>query len=76
MSGSHTPRDIYTVVPMLWLVFVLSFDRGFAARVAGHLYAQPLTWRMPGAGTILLTACAWLLVPASGASAAVPQATL
>src|ERR1700754_5037118 len=27
-------------------------------------------------GTILLTACAWLLVPASGASAAVPQATL
>ncbi|MBL6853120.1 MAG: acyltransferase [Alphaproteobacteria bacterium] len=29
---SHTPRDIYTVLPMLWLVYVLSFDRGFAAR--------------------------------------------
>ena len=29
---SHTPRDIYTVVPMLALVYVLAFDRGFAAR--------------------------------------------
>ena len=27
---SHNPRDIYTVVPMLWLVFVLSF--GVVAR--------------------------------------------
>ena len=27
---SHTPRDIYTVVPMLSLVYALSFDRGFA----------------------------------------------
>jgi hypothetical protein len=29
---SHSPRDIYTVVPMLALVYVLAFDRGFAAR--------------------------------------------
>ena len=29
---SHTPQDIFTVVPMFWLVYVLAFDRGFAAR--------------------------------------------
>ena len=29
---SHTPRDIYTVVPMFWLIYALSFDRGFVAR--------------------------------------------
>jgi peptidoglycan/LPS O-acetylase OafA/YrhL len=29
---SHTNRDIYTVLPMLALVYALSFDRGFAAR--------------------------------------------
>jgi peptidoglycan/LPS O-acetylase OafA/YrhL len=29
---SHTTQDIYTVVPMFWLVYVLAFDRGFAAR--------------------------------------------
>jgi len=30
---SHTSRDIYTVIPMLALVYALSFDRGFAARL-------------------------------------------
>jgi outer membrane protein assembly factor BamB len=30
-------------------------DTGFAARVAGHLYAQPLVWRA-GSNTMLLTA--------------------
>lgn len=29
---SHNPRDIWSVLPMLWLVYALSFDRGFAAR--------------------------------------------
>lgn len=29
---SHTPRDIYSVLPVLALVYVLAFDRGFAAR--------------------------------------------
>src|SRR5215470_15768292 len=29
---------------------------GFAARVAGRLYAQPLAWRAPGSNTMLLTA--------------------
>ncbi len=30
---SHTTRDFYSVAPMLWLVFALSFDRGFLARL-------------------------------------------
>ncbi|HLY04600.1 MAG TPA: acyltransferase [Rhizomicrobium sp.] len=29
---SHTPRDIYTALAVIALVFVLSFDRGFLAR--------------------------------------------
>ena len=29
---SHAPQDIYTVLPMLALVYALSFDRGFVAR--------------------------------------------
>ena len=29
---SHSPRDIYSVLPMMALVYALSFDRGFAAR--------------------------------------------
>jgi peptidoglycan/LPS O-acetylase OafA/YrhL len=29
---SHTPRDIYVVMPMMALVYALSFDRGFLAR--------------------------------------------
>jgi len=29
---SHSPRDFYSVAPMLWLVYALSFDRGFLAR--------------------------------------------
>jgi hypothetical protein len=31
-------------------------DRGFDARVSGHLYAQPLTWRASAASAVLLTA--------------------
>jgi hypothetical protein len=31
-------------------------DARFAARVAGHLYAQPLAWRAPRANTMLITA--------------------
>src|ERR1700726_1720096 len=31
-------------------------DTRFAARVAGHLYAQPLAWRAPGSNTMLITA--------------------
>lgn len=34
----------------------LRLDARFAARVAGHLYAQPLTWRAPGANTMIITA--------------------
>ncbi|MBV9420210.1 MAG: acyltransferase, partial [Alphaproteobacteria bacterium] len=39
---SHNPRDIYTVVPMLFLVYVLSFDRGFAARALHGRVLQKL----------------------------------
>src|SRR5262249_42929921 len=51
-------RSGHFVVPALtWQkARTLRLDAGFAARVAGHLYAQPLTWRTPGAGTIVLTA--------------------
>src|ERR1700736_1831736 len=31
-------------------------DASFAARVAGHLYAQPLAWRAAGSSTMLITA--------------------
>jgi peptidoglycan/LPS O-acetylase OafA/YrhL len=36
---SHTPRDIYTALAVIALVFVLSFDRGFLARA---LTVRPL----------------------------------
>ena len=51
-------RSGHFVVPALtWeKARTLRLDPAFAARVAGHLYAQPLTWRTPGAGTIVLTA--------------------
>jgi peptidoglycan/LPS O-acetylase OafA/YrhL len=34
---SHTPRDIYTVLPMLALIYVLAFDRGFLAKALNFL---------------------------------------
>src|SRR5262249_45389185 len=50
-------RSGHFVVPALtWeKARALHPDRGFAARVAGHLYAQPLVWRGAN-GTIVLTA--------------------
>jgi hypothetical protein len=54
-------RSGHFVVPSLtWdKARALRLDSGFAARVAGHLYAQPLIWRAPGASTaMLLTASA------------------
>jgi hypothetical protein len=32
----------------------LRLDRGFSAAVSGHLYAQPLTWRAPGASSAMV----------------------
>ncbi|HEY2886404.1 MAG TPA: acyltransferase, partial [Rhizomicrobium sp.] len=54
---SHTPRDIYTVVPMLALVYVLSFDRGFAAR---FLQTRPLTKLGEWSYAIYMGQTAWL----------------
>lgn len=54
---SHTPRDIYTVVPMLALVYVLAFDRGFAARI---LQTRPLTKLGEWSYAIYMGQTAWL----------------
>jgi PQQ enzyme repeat len=32
----------------------MRLDAGFAPQVAGHLYAQPLVWRVPGSDTVML----------------------
>jgi peptidoglycan/LPS O-acetylase OafA/YrhL len=54
---SHTPRDIYTVVPMLWLVYALSFDRGFVAR---FLQTKPLMKLGEWSFAIYIGQTAWL----------------
>ena len=54
---SHTPRDIYTVVPMLALVYVLAFDRGFAAR---FLQTRALTKLGEWSYAIYMGQTAWL----------------
>jgi peptidoglycan/LPS O-acetylase OafA/YrhL len=54
---SHTPRDIYTVVPMLALVYVLAFDRGFAAR---FLQTRPLAKLGEWSYAIYMGQTAWL----------------
>jgi outer membrane protein assembly factor BamB len=49
-------RSGHFVVPGLgWeRARALHLDRGFDARVAGHLYAQPLYWRAPGANAAMV----------------------
>jgi peptidoglycan/LPS O-acetylase OafA/YrhL len=54
---SHSPRDIYTVVPMLALVYVLAFDRGFAAR---FLQTRVLTRLGEWSYAIYMGQTAWL----------------
>jgi peptidoglycan/LPS O-acetylase OafA/YrhL len=54
---SHTPRDIYTVVPMFWLVYVLAFDRGFAAR---FMQTRTLTKLGEWSYAIYMGQTAWL----------------
>ena len=54
---SHTPRDIYTVLPMLALVYVLAFDRGFAAR---FLQTRTLTKLGEWSYAIYMGQTAWL----------------
>ena len=52
----HADRSGNFVVPGLTWARArgLRFDRGFAPRIAGHLYAQPLYWRPPGAASGVL----------------------
>ncbi|HXC54710.1 MAG TPA: acyltransferase [Rhizomicrobium sp.] len=54
---SHTPRDIYTVVPMLALVYALSFDRGFVAR---FLHSRTLQKLGEWSFAIYIGQTAWL----------------
>lgn len=54
---SHTPRDIYTVLPMLALIYVLAFDRGFAAR---FLQTKTLTKLGEWSYAIYMGQTAWL----------------
>jgi peptidoglycan/LPS O-acetylase OafA/YrhL len=54
---SHNPRDIYTVLPMLALVYALSFDRGFAARA---LQTRPLLKLGEWSYAIYIGQTAWL----------------
>ena len=51
-----TGRSGNFVVPALTFdkARALHLDSSFDARVAGHLYAQPLYWRAPGANTAML----------------------
>jgi peptidoglycan/LPS O-acetylase OafA/YrhL len=54
---SHTPRDICTVLPMLALIYVLAFDRGFAAR---FLQTKSLTKLGEWSYAIYMGQTAWL----------------
>jgi peptidoglycan/LPS O-acetylase OafA/YrhL len=70
---SHTPRDIYTVVPTLWLVYALSFDRGFAARA---LQTKPLLKLGEWSYAIYIGQTAWLQLIRFFESAYPPDDTL
>lgn len=54
---SHTARDIYSVMPMLALVYTLSFDRGFAAR---FFQSRPLLRLGEWSYAIYIGQTAWL----------------
>ncbi len=70
---SHNPRDIVTVVPMLWLVYVLSFDRGFVARFLQIDFLQKLgEWSF----AIYIGQTAWLQLIRFVESAYPPDDTL
>ncbi|HEY0104789.1 MAG TPA: acyltransferase [Rhizomicrobium sp.] len=54
---SHTPRDIYTVLPMLALIYALSFDRGLVAR---PFQSRPLLKLGEWSYAIYIGQTAWL----------------
>jgi len=58
VPGDHggTGRSASFVVPALtWArASAVHPDRGFDARASGHLYAQPLYWRAPGASAAMV----------------------
>lgn len=52
-DGARSGR--FVVPALTWdKARALRLDRGFSAAVSGHLYAQPLTWRAPGAGSAMV----------------------
>jgi hypothetical protein len=53
--GDPSRSGRYVVPALTWArARALHLDRGFAPRFSGHLYAQPLYWRPPGAAAGLL----------------------
>jgi peptidoglycan/LPS O-acetylase OafA/YrhL len=70
---SHTPRDIYTVIPMLWLIYTLAFDRGFAAHL---LKTRALTKLGEWSYAIYIGQTAWLQLIRFIESAYPPDDTL
>ena len=53
--GDPSRSGSYVVPALTWeKALSLHLDRNFDARVSGHLYAQPLLWRAPGANTAML----------------------
>jgi peptidoglycan/LPS O-acetylase OafA/YrhL len=70
---SHTHRDIYTVMPMLALVYALSFDRGVAAR---FFHSRPLLKLGEWSYAIYIGQTAWLQLIRFFESAYPPDDTL
>ena len=55
--GSNTRSGNFVVPALSWdKARSVHLDRTFDARVAGHLYAQPLYWRPPGSNSAVLFA--------------------
>jgi PQQ enzyme repeat len=53
--GSHDRSGNFVVPRLTWdNARSVHLDEGFRARVSGHVYAQPLVWRAPGATSAML----------------------
>jgi hypothetical protein len=53
--GDPSRSGNFVVPSLTWeKARAIHLDQTFNARVAGHLYAQPLYWRVPGTDTAML----------------------
>src|SRR5436305_12265932 len=68
--GRSDRHGNYTIPELSWeAARSLRLDTGFAPRFEGHLYAQPLYWRPPGAAAgLLIVASQSSTVPAADAA--------